>query len=131
MSITNSNFIHLIGNLGDTPSSRTLPNGQQVINFNLATNDSYKNREGERIQRTEWHQVKAFGKTAEVMARYLRRGSKVSLVGTLRYRKWVDKFEQKRLSAEVIVESFEFMDAAPASGQGASAVAQAQASRTT
>ena len=110
MSINNSNFISLIGRLGDTPESRTLPSGQTVTAFSLATNENYKDRSGNRVERTEWHKVKAFGTAAEVLSKYLERGSKVAIVGTLRYSKWRDKFDQNRNTAEIIVQSFEFMD---------------------
>jgi len=110
MPINNSNFINLIGRLGDNPSSRTLPSGQLATEFNLATNDNYKDRAGNKVERTEWHRIKAYGKVAEILDRYLKRGNKVSIVGTLRYQKWVDKFDQKRSSPEIIVQSFLFME---------------------
>lgn len=109
MPINNSNFINLIGRLGDNPTSRTLPSGQMATEFSLATNDNYKDRDGNKVERTEWHRVKAYGKAAEVLNQYLERGSKIAIVGTLRYSKWLDKFEQKRNTAEIIVQSFEFM----------------------
>lgn len=110
MSLTNSNFINLIGYLGGPPMSKTMPSGQMLTEFRLATNDAYKDRNGNKVERTEWHNVKAFGKAAEVLNQYLDRGSKVSIVGTLRYNNWLDKYEQKRTKAEIIVESFQFMD---------------------
>lgn len=109
MSINNSNFINLIGRLGDHPTSRTLPSGQVATAFSLATNDNYKDRDGNKIERTNWHRIKAYGKPAEIMSQYLEKGSKVSIVGTLRYNKWQDKYDQKRSTAEIIVQSFEFM----------------------
>ncbi|MEM6771959.1 MAG: single-stranded DNA-binding protein [Bacteroidota bacterium] len=109
MSINNSNFINLIGRLGENPVSRTLPSGQMATEFSLATNNSYKDRDGNRIERTDWHRIKSYGKVAEILSRYLERGSKVAIIGTLRYNKWIDKFEQKRSSAEIVVESFQFM----------------------
>lgn len=118
MSINNSNFINLIGRLGDNPVSRTMPNGQLATEFRLATNDNYKDRDGNKVERTEWHRIKSYGKAAEILNQYLERGSKVSIVGTLRYSKWVDKFDQKRTSAEVIVQSFEFMSSARRNGTG-------------
>lgn len=110
MSLTNSNFINLIGHLGDTPNAKTMPNGRMATEFNLATKDSYRDRDGNKVERTEWHRIKAYGKPAEILNQYLDRGSKVSIIGTLRYSKWLDKYEQKRTTAEVIVESFQFMD---------------------
>ncbi len=135
MSINNSNFINLIGRLGDTPESRTLPSGQTVTAFSLATNENYKDRSGNRVVRTEWHKVKAFGKAAEVLSQYLERGSKVAIVGTLRYSKWRDKFDQTRNTAEIIVQSFEFMDSrkgtpSSATGDSSTIAAEPMAKRT-
>lgn len=116
MSINNSNFINLIGRLGDHPVSRTLPNGQLATEFSLATNDNYKDRDGNKVARTEWHRIKSYGKAAEILNRFLERGSRVSIVGTLRYSKWTDKFDQKRSSAEIVVQSFEFLSSARRNG---------------
>lgn len=108
--LSSNNFINLIGNLGAAPVVKTLPSGRLLTEFRLATNDRYTNASGQRVDRTEWHTVKAFGKPAEILSQYLDRGSKVSILGTLRYNKWVDKFEQNRTSTEIIVESFRFLD---------------------
>jgi single-strand DNA-binding protein len=104
-----SNFINLIGNLGADPKSVTLNNGQMATEFSLATNDYYRDREGVRQVRTEWHTIKAYGKLAELFDQYLHRGKQVSIVGSMRYRKWVDKHDQNRIAAEVIADSFSFL----------------------
>ena len=104
-----SNFINLIGRLGDDPKTRTLENGNTFTEFSLATNDYYRDREGNRQTRTEWHRVKAFGKLAELFDTHLRRGEQVSIVGSMRYNKWVDKHDQPRTSADVIADSFSFI----------------------
>lgn len=104
-----SNFINLIGNLGADPKTVTLNNGQMATEFSLATNDYYRDREGVRQVRTEWHTVKAYGKLAELFDQYLHRGKQVSIVGSMRYRKWVDKHDQNRVVAEVIADSFSFL----------------------
>lgn len=109
MSVNNANFINLIGRLGDNPVSRTMPNGQLATEFSLATKDDYKDRNGTKVERTQWHRVKAYGKPAEILDQYLERGSQVAVIGTLRYRKWVDQQNQKRTTAEIIVESFQFL----------------------
>lgn len=108
MSIRNS--VTLIGNVGQLPTSKTLPSGTRIIEFSLATNESYRNREGEKITRTEWHRVKAYGsKLVEVLERYLTTGTKLVVVGSLRYGKWVDKFDQNRSTTEIILEEFTFL----------------------
>jgi len=104
-----SNFINLIGRLGDDPKTRTLENGNAFTEFSLATNDYYRDRDGNRQTRTEWHRVKAFGKLAEIFDTHLRRGEQVSIVGSMRYNKWIDKHDQTRVSADVIAESFSFI----------------------
>jgi single-strand DNA-binding protein len=104
-----SNFINLIGRLGDTPKTVTLASGTTATEFSLATNDYYRDRDGNRQTRTEWHRIKAYGKLAEIFDQHLDRGREVSIVGSMRYRKWTDKHDQTRTAAEVIAESFSFI----------------------
>jgi len=104
-----SNFINLIGRLGEAPKTVTLNSGILATEFSLATRNVYKDREGNRQEQTDWHRVKAYGKLAEIFDKYLDRGGQVSIVGSMRYRKWVDKHDQTRTSAEVIAESFSFI----------------------
>lgn len=115
MAINNANFVNLIGNLGADPVVKILPSGLQVAEFSLATSNKYTNREGTRVEQTDWHRIKAFGKVAEVMGQYLRKGSKVAILGTIRYGKWVDKHDQNRVSTDIIVETFRFLSPSPAS----------------
>ena len=103
------NSVTLIGNVGQLPTVKTLPSGTRVIEFSLATNDSYRNKAGERIQRTEWHSIKAFGKVVDVLERYLTEGSQLALTGSLRYSKWTDKHDQARVSTEIILDEFTFL----------------------
>jgi len=104
-----SNFINLIGRLGEDPKSKTLDNGRLFTEFSLATKTFYKDRDGNRQEQTDWHRIKAFGKLAEIFDRHLERGTQVSIVGSMRYSKWVDKHDQARTSANVIAESFSFI----------------------
>ena len=104
-----SNFIHITGNVGGTVRSNTLPSGMRVAEFSLATNDYYRDREGNRVQRTEWHRVKAFGKVAGVLAEHAGKGTQLSVVGTMRYRSYVNKLEQQCTVAEVYLDSFNFV----------------------
>jgi single-strand DNA-binding protein len=103
------NHITLIGNLGQKPTVKTLPSGTRLVEFSLATNESYRNRDGEKVKRTDWHKVKAFGKVVDVLERYLDKGSKIAVTGTLRYNKWTDSNNQTRTDAEIILDGFQFL----------------------
>ncbi len=103
------NSVTLIGNVGQLPITKTLPSGTRVIEFSFATNDSYRNRDGEKVTRTEWHRVKAFGKVVDVLERYLTKGSQLALTGAIRYNRWTDKHDQQRISAEIVLEEFTFL----------------------
>lgn len=103
------NSITLIGNLGGAPEVRTTEAGLTITSFSLATNETYRDKNGDRQTRTDWHKVKAFGKLAEVLGKYLDQGSQVCIAGALRYNKWIDKHDQVRNTAEVIAHSFTFL----------------------
>ncbi len=99
------NKVILIGNLGQDPETRYTPNGTAVVNLNLATDESYKDREsGQLVPKTEWHRVVLFGKVAEVASQYLRKGSKVYIEGKLQTRKWQGQDGQDRYTTEVVVD---------------------------
>ena len=99
------NKVILIGNLGNDPEVRYMPNGNAVANLSIATSESWKDRQtGEQQERTEWHRVVIFGKLAEVAGQYLRKGSKVYLEGKLQTRKWQDQQGQDRYSTEVVID---------------------------
>lgn len=99
------NKVILIGNLGADPETRYTPNGTAVANLNLATDESYKDRQtGQMVPRTEWHRVVIFGKVAEVAGQYLRKGSKVYIEGRLQTRKWQDQSGQDKFTTEIVVD---------------------------
>lgn len=99
------NKVILIGNLGADPETRYTPNGTAVSNLNLATDESYKDRQtGQMVPRTEWHRVVIFGKVAEVAGQYLRKGSKVYIEGRLQTRKWQDQSGQDKFTTEIVVD---------------------------
>ncbi|MDJ0389856.1 single-stranded DNA-binding protein [Roseomonas sp. E05] len=101
------NKVILIGNLGRDPEVRNFQNGGRVVNLRLATTDSYKDREGNRQERTEWHSVAIFNeKLGEIAEKYLRKGSKVYVEGKLETRKWQDQSGQDRYSTEVVLRNF-------------------------
>jgi len=97
------NKVILIGNLGGDPETRYLPNGNAVTNLTLATSDSWKDKQGQKQERTEWHRVSFFGKIAEIAGKYLRKGSKVYIEGRLQTREW-EKDGVKRYTTEVVVD---------------------------
>lgn len=99
------NKVILIGNLGNDPETRYTPNGNAVTNLNLATDESYKDRQtGQLVPKTEWHRIVMFGKIAEIAGQYLRKGSKVYIEGKLQTRKWQGQDGQDRYTTEVVVD---------------------------
>lgn len=108
------NKVILVGRLGQDPKLTYLPSGQPAAEFTLATDESFKNREGQKEERTEWHRIKVYGKQAEVCANYLGKGRLVYIEGGLRTRSWEDQQGQKRYMTEVVVSApghtVQFMD---------------------
>ncbi|MBK1647566.1 single-stranded DNA-binding protein [Rhabdochromatium marinum] len=121
------NKVILIGNLGNDPDVRYLPSGDPVANLSLATSESWKDKTtGEPQERTEWHRVVIFGRTAEVAKQYLHKGSKVYIEGKLRTRKWQGQDGQDRYTTEVVVDitgSMQMLDSRTSDGGGAGAYA--------
>lgn len=98
------NKVILVGNLGQDPEVRYMPNGGAVANITLATSESWRDKQtGENKEITEWHRVVLFGKLAEVAGEYLRKGSQVYIEGQLRTRKWQDQGGGERYTTEVVV----------------------------
>ncbi|PHM22970.1 single-stranded DNA-binding protein [Xenorhabdus ehlersii] len=98
------NKVILVGNLGQDPEVRYLPNGGAVANITLATSETWRDKQsGEMREKTEWHRVVIFGKLAEVAGEYLRKGSQVYIEGSLQTRKWQDQQGQDRYTTEVAV----------------------------
>ena len=98
------NKVILIGNLGQDPEIRYMPNGGAVANLTLATSESWRDKQsGEMREKTEWHRVCIFGKLAEVAGEYLKKGSQVYIEGSLQTRKWQDQSGQDRYTTEVVV----------------------------
>jgi single-strand DNA-binding protein len=101
------NKVILVGNLGADPESRSLNNGGEVVNMRVATSESWKNKDGERQERSEWHNVVIFNEgLAKVAKSYLRKGSKVYLEGQLQTRKWQDKDGNDKYTTEVVLQRF-------------------------
>ena len=101
------NKVILIGNLGKDPEVRTMQNGNKVANLSLATSESWKDKStGERKEKTEWHRVVIFGSLADIAEKYLKKGSKVYVSGSLQTRKWQNKEGQDQYSTEVVLQGF-------------------------
>ena len=95
------NKVILVGNLGADPEMRYLPSGEAVANLRLATTDTWKDKEGNKQEATEWHRVSFFGRQAEVCGQYLKKGSQIYVEGSIRTRKWQDKDGQDKYTTEV------------------------------
>ncbi len=102
------NKVIIVGNLGRDPEVRTMQNGDKVANFSVATSERWKDRNtGEMQERTEWHRIVIFGRTAEIAEKYLRKGAKVYIEGQLQTRKWEDKQSgQERYTTEVVIRPY-------------------------
>lgn len=103
------NKVILIGNLGRDPEMRTTGNGTAVCNLNLATTESWKDKNGEKREKTEWHRCVAWGKQAETIGKYMTKGSKVYIEGSLETQEW-EKDGEKRYTTQVRVKDFQFLD---------------------
>jgi single-strand DNA-binding protein len=109
------NKVILVGNLGRDPELRYTQSGQAVANFSLATTDRFSSRDGDRQERTEWHRIVTWGKTAENCAQYLAKGRSVYVEGRLQTNEWEDKEGQKRRTTEIVAQTVQFLGG---SGQG-------------
>jgi len=96
------NKVQLIGNLGNAPEIITLDSGKKLAKFSIATNDTYKNAQGEKVQDTQWHNIVAWNKTAEIVEKYLDKGKEVAIEGKLTTRSYDDKDGNKRYVTEVV-----------------------------
>ena len=95
------NKVILIGNLGRDPEVRYMPSGDAIATLSLATTDTWKDKGGEKQERTEWHRVNAFGRLAEIMGEYLKKGSQVYIEGSIQTRKYTDKDGVEKYSTEI------------------------------
>ncbi len=118
------NRVIIIGNLGRDPESRALPNGDPVVNLSIATSESWRDKaSGDRVEKTEWHRVVVFDeRLCDVASKYLHKGSKVYLEGSLQTRKWTDQRGVEKYSTEVVLRRFSsklvLLDSATSPGSG-------------
>ena len=101
----------LIGRLGADPEIRYTPDGMMVTNLNLSTNEQRKDKNGEKIVKTEWHRIVTFGKLAEICGNYLAKGKLVYIEGRIQTRSWEDKEGVKRSTTEIIASNMQMLDA--------------------
>lgn len=102
MSIVNQ--VRLIGNLGRDPEMRITPSGTTVVNFSMATNEKWKDKDGQQQEKTEWHRIVVFGKLADICAKYLFKGKEILIEGKMQTRNWRDRDGKERYTTEVIAE---------------------------
>jgi len=118
------NKVILIGNLGQDPEVKYMPNGNAVANITVATSESWKDKNtGEQVDKTEWHRVVFFRRLAEIVGEYLKKGSKIYIEGKLQTRKWQDKNGKDNWTTEIIASEMQMLDSR---GGGSSDFSQSQ-----
>ena len=112
------NKVILIGNLGRDPETRYMPDGGAITNISIATTDVWKDKNGEKQEKTEWHRVAFFGKLAEIAGEYLKKGSQVYVEGRLQTRKWQDKDGQDKYTTEIVADRMQMLGSRQGMGGG-------------
>jgi len=112
------NKVILVGNLGRDPELRYIQSGQAVANFSVATNEKWKDKDGNNQERTEWHRIVVWGKSAENCAQYLQKGRSVYIEGKLQTREWEDREGAKRSTTEIVAQAVQFLGGRGGSGGG-------------
>lgn len=104
------NRVILVGNLGRDPEMRYMPSGEAIANFSIATTDTWKDKQGQKQERTEWHRISMFGKLAEIAGEYLKKGAPVYIEGRLQTQKWVDKdTQEERQRTEIVADRMQML----------------------
>jgi len=112
------NKVILVGNLGGDPEVKYTPSGSAVANFNIATNESWTNKDGKKDERTEWHRIVVWNKLAELCGEYLAKGRTVYVEGRLQTREWNDKDGNKRYTTEIVAQTIQFLGGGAERGGG-------------
>jgi single-strand DNA-binding protein len=112
------NKVILIGNLGKDPETRYMPNGEAVTNITVATTETWKDKAGEKQEKTEWHRITFYRRLAEIAGEYLKKGSQIYVEGRLETRKWQDKEGKDRYTTEVIASEMKMLGSRPGMGSG-------------
>jgi len=110
------NKVILVGRLGKDPEVRYMPNGEAVANATLATSETWKDKSGEKQEKTEWHRVTFYRKLAEIVGEYLKKGSMVYVEGRLETRKWTDKEGKERYTTEIIANEMQMLSSRSGGG---------------
>jgi single-strand DNA-binding protein len=113
--MTGLNKVFLIGHLGKDPETFVFENGTKKVSFSLATNETFKNKDGEKTEKTEWHNIIMYRGLAEIAEQYLKKGSRVYLEGSLRYRNYEDKDGKKVYVSEIEADEMLMLDSKDAS----------------
>jgi len=100
------NRVQLIGNAGNDPEVKTLESGKKLAHLTIATNEIYRNEKGDKVEQTEWHRVTAWGKTAEIIEKFVVKGEEVAIDGKLTHRSYDDKNGEKKYITEVVKRDF-------------------------
>lgn len=108
------NKVLLIGNLGKDPEMRAMPNGDAVATFSIATTETWKDKQGQKQSKSEWHNITMFRGLAEIAGKYLKKGSSVYIEGRLQTRKWQDKTGADRYTTEIIADQMQMLGGKPA-----------------
>jgi len=108
------NKVQLIGHIGQAPEIKKLENGNKLAKFSLATNESYKSKDGTRVDNTQWHNVTAWGNTAELIEKYVKKGQEIALEGKLQNRKYDDKNGVTHYVTDIIANEIQFLGKAKA-----------------
>lgn len=111
------NKVILVGNLGRDPETRYLPDGGAVTNISIATTESWKDKAGNKQEKTEWHRVGFFGKLAEIAGEYLKKGSQVYVEGRLQTRKWADKDGVEKYTTEIVADRMQMLGGRPSDAE--------------
>ena len=98
------NKVQLIGHVGNDPEIKTFDGGKKLAKLSIATNESYKNDKGEKVEETQWHNLVAWGKTAEIIEKYVVKGKEIAIEGKLTHRSYEDKNGEKRYVTEVVID---------------------------
>jgi len=112
------NKVILIGNLGRDPETRYMPDGGAITNISVATTETWKDKAGEKQEKTEWHRVAFFGKLAEIAGEYLKKGSQVYVEGRLQTRKWQDKDGNDKYTTEIVADRMQMLGSRQGMGGG-------------
>lgn len=104
----NLNQATLIGRVTRDPELRTLPNGTPVVKFSIATNNTYKNKEGQKVEETDFHNVSAFGRLAETIGQYVKKGQELLVIGRIKNRTWEKQDGTKGYATEIMMDTFSF-----------------------